>query len=209
MEGGVAVAPDGFGSFGGDLIAPNENSDQIWALAPDGSSHLVTTTGLAKGGDIGVESVGFVPPGFMEQGGFAYVADRGTPGNPHPGTDTILRYPSSEMQQVGSNGSGQPVHTVNDGDLIVATEGGGSTVVVHCASDCTADIIGRAADAAHIEGHVAFTLNPKGSSSSSREAPIGLPAESSSSNWALVAAAAVAVLAVLIGIAFVLRKRRS
>ena len=47
----------------------------IWAIAPDGSAKQVVNPGLAKGGDIGVESVAFVPPGFSK-GGYVYYADR-------------------------------------------------------------------------------------------------------------------------------------
>jgi hypothetical protein len=200
FEGGIAVAPDGFGAFGGNLIAPDENSDQIWAVAPDGSSHLVTTTGIAKGQDIGVESLGFVPAGFMATGGSAYVADRGTPGNPHPGTDTILRYPSTEMV----------VAHISDGDLMVASEGGGLTVRVSCRPNCTADLIGRAADAAHIEGHIAFAWSGKGSSSPPSaprsESPFGLPAESAPGTWLLLLAVALALVAALAGIALLVRR---
>lgn len=39
MEGGLAVAPGGFGSFGSQLIAPDELSGRIYAIAPDGTVH--------------------------------------------------------------------------------------------------------------------------------------------------------------------------
>src|SRR5713226_7293382 len=82
LEGGLAVAPAGFGAFGGALVAPDELSGNIWAIRPDGSATMVlnTSTGLVsqipgsdaslpKGQDVGAESAGFVPPGFMESGG--------------------------------------------------------------------------------------------------------------------------------------------
>src|SRR5205823_181713 len=91
-EGGLAVAPASFGSFGGDLILPGERSGQIWAISPDGRSSLVARSPLPSGGDIGVESVAFVPAGFTRDW-TAYLADRVSPGNPHPGTDSVLALP--------------------------------------------------------------------------------------------------------------------
>src|ERR1700694_374414 len=93
LEGGLAVAPAGFGPFGGDLMAPDELSGKIYAIAPDGTVAVAAVSGLPVGGDIGVESVAFVPQGFS-RGGAAYYSDRLTPGNPHPGTDSLLRLTS-------------------------------------------------------------------------------------------------------------------
>src|SRR5205823_7634499 len=64
VEGGIAVAPATFGQFAGDLIAPDENSGQIWAIDPSGAAALVSVPNLPTGRDTGVESLGFVPPGF-------------------------------------------------------------------------------------------------------------------------------------------------
>ena len=61
MEGGLVVAPTGFGSFAGDLIGPDELSGDLIAVRPDGSSAVIARSGLPTGGDIGVESLGFVP----------------------------------------------------------------------------------------------------------------------------------------------------
>jgi hypothetical protein len=49
MEGGLAVAPATFGSFGGALIAPDEVSGKIYAVAPDGTSTQVVSSGLPAG----------------------------------------------------------------------------------------------------------------------------------------------------------------
>jgi len=86
VEGGIAVAPSTFGRFAGDLIASDENSGQVWAIDPDSSVMLVAVPNLPTGGDTGVESEGFVPPGFIGSGkpAFAYLSDRGTPDNPFP-----------------------------------------------------------------------------------------------------------------------------
>src|SRR5215472_8447649 len=37
LEGGLAVAPSGFGAFGGALVAPDELSGRIYAIDPDGT----------------------------------------------------------------------------------------------------------------------------------------------------------------------------
>src|SRR2546430_9680584 len=82
-EGGIEVAPKGFGPFGGALIAPDELGGNIYAIAADGSSKVVLASGLPAGGDIGVESAGFIPPGMVNGGGGCFFA-RPPPPNPHP-----------------------------------------------------------------------------------------------------------------------------
>lgn len=148
FEGGVAVAPSSFGQFGGDLIAPDELSGVIWAVAPDGTSTLVVNSGLPKGGDIGVESVGFVPAGFA-RGGYVYYTDRVSPGNPHPGTDHVLRLSSADLIAAG----------VQDGDLLSATEGGASMIDVRCDTSCHVTTVVATPTTAHGEGHLVFTVN--------------------------------------------------
>jgi len=143
LEGGIAVAPPTFGQFAGDLVAPDENTGQIWAIDPTGAATLMIVPSLPTGGDTGVESVGFVPAGFSA-GGFAYLADRGTPNNPFPGTDSLLRLASSALVSAG----------VQDGDLLVATEGGGTTVAIHCESTCTVSQVALGTPGGHIEGHI-------------------------------------------------------
>ena len=75
MEGGIAVAPASFGRHGGDLVAAGETSGRIFAVAPDGAVVTLAASGLPRGGDIGVESTGFVPPGFGARDA-AYLAAR-------------------------------------------------------------------------------------------------------------------------------------
>jgi len=108
-----------FGRYGGDLVAPGETSGRVFAIGPDGSVVTLVVSGLPHGGDIGVESAGFVPPGFSA-GGAAYLADRFSKGNRHPGTDSILRLPGQELISAG----------VRAGDLLVATEASARTIVV-------------------------------------------------------------------------------
>jgi hypothetical protein len=142
VEGGIAVAPHGFGRFGGDLIAPDELSGNIYAITPRGRSVLVARSGLPHGQDIGVESEGFVPSGSHFE---MLVSDRLTPGNPHPGDNLILRIRSAALHAAG----------VHAGDMIVVAEGGGLTDVVHCgAHGCQARAIAQGPAIAHIEGHV-------------------------------------------------------
>ena len=150
MEGGLAVAPPTFGAFAGTLIAPDENSGQVYAVRPDGSSAVVVKPKLPTGGDIGVESVGFVPPGFLSRGGALYYADRATANSPHPGSDSILRLASKDVAAAG----------VQEGDMLVATEGGAALVAVRCATACGVVATITSATKAHGEGHIAFTVNP-------------------------------------------------
>jgi hypothetical protein len=143
VEGGIVVAPPTFGRFGGDLIAPNETSGHVFAFQPNGNVVTLAGSGLPSGGDIGVESAGFVPPGFGRAGA-AYLSDRLSPGNKHPGTNSILRLPGPELVRAG----------VRPGDLLIATEGGAKTIVVRCGSSCTVRHIADGPAVAHGEGHI-------------------------------------------------------
>jgi hypothetical protein len=142
IEGGITVAPSTFGRFGGDLIASNENSGRIYAIAPSGRSSLVARSGLPHGGDTGVESEAFLP----SRGRFtALLADRLTPGNAHPGDDVVLKVSSAALFAAGAR----------PGDLLDATEGGAKTVVVHCgARGCTVRHVADGPAIAHPEGHI-------------------------------------------------------
>jgi hypothetical protein len=200
VEGGMEVAPESFGEFAGSLIAPDELSGLIWAIAPDGSAKQVVQSGLARGQDTGVEGLGFVPPGFTRRGGYVYFADRKTANGPHPGTDSVLRLSSADVVAAG----------VQDGDLLAATEGGASMIAVHCQATCRVIPVVATPTTAHGEGHVVFTLNaqPQAMPTVSPSAPL---ASSSSSDvpWIAVAvAAAVALVAGASGAA-ALRRRRS
>ncbi len=156
LEGGLAVAPPGFGAFGGELIAPDESSGKIYAIAPDGRVSVVAQPALPVGSDIGVESLGFVPEGLIAQGGAAYFADRVTANSPHPGSDHVLRLTSADLAAAG----------VQEGDLLAATEGGGQMVAVRCQTKCTVTSVVATAGKAHGEGHIAFTVTRPASSAS-------------------------------------------
>jgi len=143
LEGGLAVAPPGFGSFAGALVAPDELSGRLYAITPDGAVRTVADSGLPTGGDIGVESVGFVASGFS-RAGTVYYADRATPNNPHPGTDSLLRLDAQPISRLG----------VRDGDLLAATEGGAAMIAVHCSATCAVMRIIDIPTSAHGEGHL-------------------------------------------------------
>ena len=144
-EGGVVVAPASFGRFGGDFIVPDEHTGLVIAIDPRGRATTVVRSGLPSGSDVGVESAGFVPPGFG-RGGAAYLADRFSRGNPHPGTDSILRLTGPELTRAG----------IRPGDLLVASEGGAKTIAVHCGRHCTVTHFADGPAVAHGEGHIVF-----------------------------------------------------
>jgi hypothetical protein len=148
VEGGIAVAPATFGRYGGDLVAPDEKSGRIVAIDPGGRAVTLVESHLPAGGDIGVESAAFVPPGF-DQTNAAYLADRRSPGNPHPGTDSILRLPGAQLLQAG----------VRPGDLLVASEGGAKTIVVRCDPACSVRHIADGPAVSHAEGHIVFATS--------------------------------------------------
>jgi hypothetical protein len=86
-----------------------------------------------------VESAGFVPGGAVS----AYLADRFSAGNRHPGDDAILRL---DLARAGARA----------GDLLVATEGGARTIDIRCASRCTVRYVAAGPAIAHAEGHIVF-----------------------------------------------------
>jgi hypothetical protein len=149
IEGGMEVAPPLFGEHGGDLIGVDENTGDVIFIRFDGTSGVLINPGLPVGPDVGVESVGFTPPGFIGRGGTAYVADRRSPGSPTEGTDSIWRVTAESFSQV----------RIDENDLIATTEGGGKTAVIRCRATCRTFPFGDAPNA-HIEGHVTVVLGP-------------------------------------------------
>jgi hypothetical protein len=147
LEGGIEVAPLGFGPYGGHLVAPNETDGSIYAVSPEGKLAEIAKSALPVGGDIGVESAGFVPPSGATQ---VLVSDRGTPGNPHPGTDSILRLQEPALTTAA----------VRPGDLLVTTEASAALLAVHCATTCTARQVATGPPEAHIEGRLLAIAKP-------------------------------------------------
>jgi hypothetical protein len=139
LEGGIVVAPPTFGSFAGQLIAPNELDGSIYAVSVAGRLRLVAKSGLPFGQDIGVESLGFVP---AKGPGVAYLSDRATPGGLHPGNDRILTLGGAALDSVG----------IRPGDLLAGTEGGGTVVSIRCVTVCSVATIVPIATTAHGEG---------------------------------------------------------
>ena len=143
VEGGIAVAPATFGRFAGDLIASDELAGGIWAVTSGGRNVLVARSGLPHGQDTGVESEAFMPAGRF----YALLADRLTPGNPHPGDNVLLRVSSAALLAAGAR----------PGDLLDATEGGAKTVAVRCGgSGCAVIQVADGPVIAHPEGHIAI-----------------------------------------------------
>jgi hypothetical protein len=145
VEGGIAVAPKTFGRFGGALIAPDEVSGRLYAFGPGGRTRLVVESGLPAGGDIGVESVGFVPPALGRRG-TAYLADLGSPGSPTSGSDSLLVLPAVVLTRA----------RLRAGELFVATEAGAKTLAVRCRRVCTIRRVADGPATAHAEGHITF-----------------------------------------------------
>ena len=145
VEGGAVVAPSSFGRYGGRLIAVDELSGNVYAFDAHGRVRVIAHPSIPAGSDLGVESVGFVPHAFTRRGA-AYLTDLGAPGSPTQGTDSVLSLPGRALLSSGAR----------PGDLLVAAEAGGVTLSIRCVSRCTTRRIGRAFDATHAEGHIAF-----------------------------------------------------
>jgi hypothetical protein len=162
IEGGMAVAPRDFGTFGGQLIAPNEQDGSVYAVSSDGRTSMVAPSGEPAGADIGVESVGFVP---SSGAAMAYLADRGTASNPHAGTDHLLRLDHDRLNAMGAL----------PGDLLVATEGGANVVVIRCSATCAASRVAEGSQVAHAEGRLLLVASPAAPEIASTTAPRIVP----------------------------------
>ena len=138
IEGGITVAPRTFGAFGRDLIGVDEVAGRIYAFAPGGETRTVADSGIASGGDIGVEAVGFVPG--LRGGAAALVADAGR--------DAILGLSKRALDHAAVRG----------GDLLVAAEGPPTeTITVRCDAACTVRSVALGpAGTGHAEGHIKF-----------------------------------------------------
>jgi hypothetical protein len=145
VEGGIVVAPPSFGRFGGELIAADEKSGRIYAVSRDGTVTLVADSGLPAGGDIGVESLGFVP-NRVARGAAVYFSDLGAPGSPTQGDDSLLVLRGQDLARASLRG----------GDLLAATEAGGTTIAVHCGTSCIVKRVATGLPATHGEGHLTF-----------------------------------------------------
>jgi len=105
---------------------------------------------------------------------------------------------------------------VQDGDLLVATEGGATLVAVHCQLSCTVIPVIATATKAHGEGHLAFTMGPAPSSPVGPSA-IATPAGGLSSQlaafageWGMPAIAFLLLVALVaaVGLQAAVRRRR-
>ena len=204
LEGGIAVAPTGFGGHGGELVVPDEIGGDIIGIKPDGTTSTIASYANHVGQDVGAESAGFVPKGFISHGGSAYLANRGSGSNPPPGTDTILRLSSAQLSGAG----------VREGDLLVSTEGGGVTLDVSCAQDCAVRPVAAGPTAGHIEGHVVFLTNQPApgaiatSPAPKRPVPATTPPPTAATGNGILAAAVAGAGLVILGVALALLVRR-
>jgi len=70
----AVVAPSGFGSAGGEVLIADENTSNIYVLAPDGSTSILTNIGSAiPGGE--PFGLAFAPAGFGSIGGDLLASD--------------------------------------------------------------------------------------------------------------------------------------
>lgn len=145
VEGGMAVAPRSFGRFGGRFIAADENGGDLIAFDRKGRAHTLVASGLPAGGDIGAESIGFIPP-RAGTNDLALLADRGGQAEPHPGDDAFLGVRVGDLLRSGAK----------RGDLLAATEGGAQTIAVRCARACRVKRVAAGPPTAHAEGHIVF-----------------------------------------------------
>ena len=142
VEGGITVAPAAFGRYGGDLIAADEGSGDVYAVDPAGQVLVLARPALPAGGDIGVESTGFVPA----RAAAAYLADRYSAPNKHPGDNAILALSAAQLARAG----------IRAGDLLIATEGGATTIDIRCTATCTIRYVAAGPAIGHAEGHIVF-----------------------------------------------------
>ncbi|HEY6117030.1 MAG TPA: hypothetical protein VI172_13830 [Candidatus Dormibacteraeota bacterium] len=141
VEGGMAIAPSGFGKFAGALVAADTVSGRVYAIAANGTVASIGRPSVAGGPEVGVETAGFVPPRFFDAGGSLYYADART--------GHLMRLTSDALKAAG----------VNEGYLLVAAERGAPVVTAHCDPTCVGAFVIRTPTAVRGEGHFAFVLN--------------------------------------------------
>lgn len=100
-------------------------------------------------------------PARFGAGTSALVADRLTPGNPHPGDDAVLRLGAEALRVAG----------VRPDDLLIATEGAARTDAITCGSSCRVRYVADGPAVAHAEGHIVFALAPLSRSGSQEPGP--------------------------------------
>jgi hypothetical protein len=146
LEGGLAIAPPGFGAFGGWLLGTDEGFSSINGASASGAMQEVfRPPGVPIGGDVGLESLAAVPPG-LDATSAAYISDRRTPGNEQPGNGLMLTvgWPALESQGVQA------------GDVLATTEGGALTYDIRCNPGCSSFPVAYGQPDAHVEGHLVF-----------------------------------------------------
>jgi hypothetical protein len=146
IEGGITIAPPGFGPWAGWVLGTNESHSQIYAISAGGSLDTVMVPGGAPiGGDRGIETLGAVPWG-LDGASAAFISDRKTPGNIQPGNGLMLSLGWPVLQSQG----------VQAGDVLAVSEGGAYTFDVRCNPVCSSSLVAYGQPNAHVEGHIAF-----------------------------------------------------
>jgi hypothetical protein len=199
VEGGLAVAPSTFGKFAGDLIAPDELSGKVYAIAPDGGWRLIATPNLAHGGDVGVEAAGFIPDIELARA-TVYFADRGTPANQHPGTDSLLALSGVELARAGGAA----------GDLLVGTEGGAGLVDVRCdLTSCRVTSIIADNGTSHGEGHIVVAMGTANAAFGPAPAVVRSSTPPTPAALVVGSVAAGLIVVLVLAIAVAMRRRRA
>ena len=145
MEGGIAVAPASFGRYGGDLVAPvkpegaSSPSGQTaqWSRSGYPACRTAATSASRAPALCRSDSAPATPP----------ISPTGSPRQQAPRHGQHSAPPGQELINAGDR----------PGDLLVATEASARTIVVRCASSCTARYIAADPAVTHAEGHIAFT----------------------------------------------------
>lgn len=185
LDGGIAVAPQRFGDYGGDLIGVDEHTGEVVFIRADATSGVVVSTGLPMGPDVGARSLGFVPEGFNRRGGSAYVADSADERSNPPGSNSLRRLSAEALAPIG----------IDDNDLLVAGGTGGRTAAIRCREGCRVLALGGAPDGV-LRGRIAMVLD--------RPAPPVKPPANPAGSRVFVVATGVVILG---GYALFLRHR--
>jgi hypothetical protein len=127
---GLAFAPPGFGSIGGDLLVTDDASGDIYAVDSLGNVSLFATVPvpeLSGGAIAGLRQIAFAPPGFGSYGGDLFVSVSGSEygGGGTLGTVEVLNSSGDEIAVLAQGAAGAPLdprglYFPNDNQLLIA-----------------------------------------------------------------------------------------
>src|SRR6266852_3304132 len=189
------IAFDTTGAFDHRLLVSGSAAGKIVIAAIDckGAVQVITTSAPTLEGGLAV-----APRGFGALGGAVYFADRKSPGSPHPGNDAILRMSSANLAAA----------QVQDGDMLLATEGGATMVAVRCAASCIVIPVVTTPTSAHGEGHLVFTMTPTQSPSPIRHPRTPVSEPTGVNDRASGTITIAAIVLVIVAAAFLILRRR-